>query len=137
MLYFLLSTTFPFQVVFQPGQVSKVSLPVQKCENIVQVSIRWLRRQLEQLWEHRCLAEGLYGKARFFVNLNLGACWRVCGAGGAVPLLGRGGECQLPLQQGEDCGQQEVGSNSALLKLSPALKSPFPQTNCRSIKLLE
>ena len=27
-----------------------------------------------------------------------------------MPLLGRGGECELPLEQGGDCGQQEVGS---------------------------
>ena len=28
-----------------------------------------------------------------------------------MPLLGRGGECELPLEQGGDCGQQEVSSS--------------------------
>ena len=100
-----------------------------------------MRRQQEQLWEHRCLKGDLGGEARV-EECHLGACWRVCGAGGAVPLLGdgvpllgegvpllgngvplldegvhllgRGVECQLPLDQGEDCYQKEVGSSCAL-----------------------
>ena len=86
-----------------------------------------MRRQQEQLWEHRCLKGDLGGEARV-EECHLGACWRVCGAGGAVPLLGdgvpllgddegvpllgRGVECQLPLDQGEDCYHKEVGSPS-------------------------
>lgn len=59
---------------------------------------------------------------------SIGACWRVCGAGGAVPLLGRGGECQLPLEQGEDCGQQETERWWWDLRLRSC--QPFLWTGC-------